>query len=184
MCGKKIHEFVILAENSNITDKVLQDHLKDYWGLLGSVSGLIAGFSFLVVAGEPEFGNSNATISRETRQILFGIFIMITFMTSLGATLLASMMYANILKISEEKVRWFIKTFPGYIRAPAILMGMSIASMLISAMWAVGDYLLDSVYYPCLAVGLIIFGFVLFASMQVAKGISKEMNSITPINKL
>ena len=150
-----------LIKNPNIANKEVYERLKDFWGLIASLSGLIAGFSYVIVSGgTPNFDEGKSSLSLETRTRLYGYFLGTTFVGSLGGTLLASGLYAFVIWAGASDVDWYVNTFDALFYVPSALLGLAIISMLFGTIVALSGFLADDVWWFCVIIGLITMLFI------------------------
>ena len=71
-CGTRVWRD--LYHDDRVSNESLFERLKEFWAMTASVSGLIAGFSYLIVVEPPEFTNIEAKLSIETREQVYGYF--------------------------------------------------------------------------------------------------------------
>mmetsp|Transcript_18390 Transcript_18390/g.29207 ORF Transcript_18390/g.29207 Transcript_18390/m.29207 type:complete len:214 (+) Transcript_18390:25-666(+) len=124
------------------------ERLKDLNAIIGSTSGLIAGFTFLVTNTPIDWKYDNY-ISKQTRSDIFGAFLIVGLITSLIATLLATAIYGFINLIgphNEQLFADFIRRNQRYLGLPTLLLNISVLVMFVGASFAVGGLYSTWVY--------------------------------------
>ena len=135
----------------------LHKRLLSGWVVIQTVSGLIAAFTFLVIAGPPIF-----TVPLDgsvlSRQDLFMLFLSLSFITSLASTLVCSYMYGFQVMGGEEQVVYLVEKFGPWFNVPVMLAGISIMLLLGGALIAIGGHpLAYGVWLAILIVSGILF---------------------------
>ena len=155
-----------LAESPNLDETDLHSRLKENWTMVGSVSGLVTGFTYVVANSDIEF--SHGLLFDEYRHDLFAFVSMLSFSFALQATLFSAGLYGmlNVLGICNTK--WFIQQNWFIIDIPLIFCATGIVLMLASALISTGGLVPAWAYFILLCIGSCgtIFFSVVFFRMQ------------------
>ena len=119
--------------------EVLYERLKDYYSMLAGVSGLIAGFVF-IVTNTPIEWKYKGYLEFDTRSDIFGGFLIIGLITSLIATLFATALYGlvNMIGPDDELLIAFVNDNEKFVGKPNVLMMASVIIMLFGSGFGIG----------------------------------------------
>eukprot|EP01084_Bolivina_argentea_P227070 383516_1 len=148
----KYTEWPLLAKNDEITNEDLYERLEKYWSMVASLSGLIAGFTYVITNQEIGFISEDA----HTRREVFGCIGVGTFLTALIATILALTLYGYLNLGGLKHVKWFVIRYWMFIDAPLVLSVLSLILMLSGTLVAIGGLYGNSVYVAAIVIGAIL----------------------------
>lgn len=122
--------WTLMIEKEKDIDTV-QQKLKDYWAMIASIAGLVAGFSYVVTNTDNITYKSQGTLDIELRYNIYGFFITLTLVLSLSSTLIATILYGSINQIGDKDLLlWFCQEFEIYFAIPSYLLLSSIVTTL------------------------------------------------------
>ena len=152
------------VKNGELSPKEFGERLKEAWEFLATLSGFIAGFTFVVSNGAPDFADPYLFSSSENvkRVDVFSILVVFAFMSSLGATLISFMMMAALNNIGIENGVAFFEEHPVMVWIPEKLLVLSVFFMLISALVQIGGNSSNWVWILCLVAGVLFCGWVFY----------------------
>ena len=154
-------DFWLNVLQTDISDKDLFDRLTNHWSALGTVSGLIAGFTYIASSsGDIEFTQNDGYLG-DHRIHIFGLLSMLSFIISLSAASL----FGIVNSLGYRNAKWFVKDSWWLIDLPIKLNIAGIIVMLASAMVSVGGIVTDGVYWTIVAFGIIVV-VILFCVIQ------------------
>ena len=119
----------------------LFDKLLHYWSSIGTLSGLMAGFTFNVLTNDSDLLTkySKWSVFRWHELDFFALFLSISFYASLAATLMASLLYSHVNYVGKQRVAWFIQQFEKTIQKPQELFFLGVFCLLFSCVFAVAE---------------------------------------------
>jgi hypothetical protein len=134
--AEKIYSAIWVRQMELVGKKRVYSKLQNNWSQCLAVSGLVAGFSFFVVNTQVSFlpfynVSSSALIS------LFGIFMTLTFLLSIGASLSALMLAQWMEFSSDIFLEEFIRTYYMLFDVPSALLVVSLVLLMVSALISV-----------------------------------------------
>ena len=155
--------------------KSVQQKLKDYWGMIASIAGLIAGFSYVVTNTDITY-KSQGTLDIETRYNVYGFFITLTLVLSLASTLIATILYGSINQIgaSKDLLLWFCQEFEIYFSIPSYLLLLSILTTLCGCSISIAGIYDSWVWIVGVIVGGILFITVLCVYIKILYALNKK----------
>lgn len=156
-----------LVEAQAVSDKALYDRLKSNWAAVGSVSGLVSGFTYIASNNDIQFTQSGPF--SEHRIHLFGLLSMLAFIISLQATLFSSSLFGMINLMGVENINWFVRRNWWLLDLPLILCATSIGLMLLSALVSIGGIVYEWVYWIIFAVGLCTMSFFVMIYLRIQR---------------
>eukprot|EP01084_Bolivina_argentea_P062255 113831_1 len=108
--------------------------------MIGSIAGLIAGFSYVVTNQPIVFTIEQGWISTNTRLNLYGFLVTCSLLLSFGATLLATILYGMVNQIGNNKklTLWFCHTFRSIFGIPTKLLILSVITVLYGSLVSIG----------------------------------------------
>ena len=142
---------------------ILCNKLKEYQQIVASISGLVAGFVFVVTNSNVTW-NYKGIFGDELRTDLVGICFLSSLVFALGATLMALIIYGNINTFGPNKtmVLDFIEQRFVFLATPQILLIICLVLMILGTFFAVGGLFGDLVFYVYIVVVLCVLGFVAY----------------------
>lgn len=126
ICHLQSHE---QQGNMSLIDQ-LHQRLKDYWILVANVSGLLSGFAYVVSTAGIEFGEGSI-VGVKLRDI-YAFLITTSFITSLAATLLATLLYGTLNVLGPEHSKQFVKKYYWICGKPLTLCIIGVFFMMLS----------------------------------------------------
>lgn len=138
-----------------LPENELLKRVQDNWSNLGIVSGLISGFTFLVISQEVTFVVPfNGSLSREE---IFTICTGLSFVFALCATLMCSYMHGIVNIGGQQQVRELVQKWCIIFGFPLYCTVISIFGLLIAAFFAVGGrYSSQIVWLTILSAGALL----------------------------
>lgn len=169
-CVEKVHlDFWLKLLETGITDQDLMNRLVNWWSTTASVSGIIAGFTYIAASsGDIKYTNVDGVLS-DYRIQLFGIMSMFSFTLSLFATILGASLFGIINYLGVESVRWFIESSWWMINIPISSCSGGIILMLCSALVSVGGIVDTWAYYVIATFGACVFLIFFVISWRMAR---------------
>ena len=133
------------------------DEIKFYWNMIATISGLVAGFTFLATNTRPAFDDVG-TLSPSQRSNVYGVALLLAFLVSLSACLWACVLagYANLA--GPEFIGNFVSKLHRYFDIPMFLLVFALAAMFTACVTALGGLYAEYVWWISVCVG----GFCLF----------------------
>merc|ERR1712013_536818 len=112
------------------------------WELTSSLSGFIAGFTYIVSNGVPAFEYHTIAVVNVDRQAVFTVLVMIAFILSLASTLLGFLLVGTLNMIGLDNAKILRQRHEGLCNAPQNCLVLSIFVMVsrqssASAVWPV-----------------------------------------------
>ena len=160
MCNKSslkhLGEWTLLAESETVKSADLHERLSQYWTLMATIAGLLAGFSYVIANTSIQFVNDHAAWRRD----VFGGLIIMTFLTALTGTLMSALLFGYLNVIGKENAKWFVLEWWLLVDVPLVFVNLTVFLMLITSLIAIGGLYSDWVWYLALFVG--IMGIILF----------------------
>eukprot|EP01083_Nonionella_stella_P089687 250314_1 len=157
-------EWPALADDMNVKNEDLHERLTSYWTLIATISGLLAGFSYVIANTDIEFSTQDASPRREwyiSCQIS-------TFLLALLGTLLSALLYGYLNISGKQNTKWYIRKWWYLIDVPLILTIGTVFMMLLSTLIAIGGLYSDSVWYLFFGISVVsgICFFALFLNIK------------------
>eukprot|EP01083_Nonionella_stella_P096259 270521_1 len=156
----RVDAWLVIAENNKVSNDDLNSRLKDYWTATAGISALVTGFTFIASQSGNDYRETE-TISPQQRENLFGLFSVLSFGSSLFATLACSLLYAYLNIIGADKTREFVQAFYWFLDAPVFCCFVGIVLMLISALINIGGFVAPWAYqviFISIMTGSVFFG--------------------------
>ena len=142
-----------LVESGKISQEDLFNRLNANWLAVGSVAGLVSGFTYIASStGDIEFTQHG--FFGDSRIHVFGLLSMLSFIVSLSATLFSSLFYGILNMMGVENTNDFVIGNWWFINAPLKMLTVSVGFMLLSALVSIGGVVDTWVYRVILAVGI------------------------------
>lgn len=161
----------------------LKKRCETYWGLVSAISGLTAGFSYLVTTGSdlnftrPEF------IEPISRADFFGFLTVMAFVFSISATLLASTLNGYLNLGGEDNAKDFVKMVWFIVDIPMVFCIMGLLFMFLSGVIYLGGMYSYWVWMAAVAVGggMVAMMMVVFAVVRqrVHNKIDREYKAVS-----
>ena len=149
-------DFWLQVLRTDISDEDLYGRLSNYWSTVGSMSGLIAGFTYIASSsGDIEFTQNDGFLG-ENRIHIFGLLSMTSFIISLSSSILAASLFGMVNALGQSDAKWFVEDNWWMIDMPIQFCNVGITLMLASAMVSVGGIVTDWVYWTIIAFGIIV----------------------------
>jgi hypothetical protein len=117
-------------------EKDLRDRVQNNWANIGIVSGLIAGFTFLVISQDVKFVVPlDGPITREE---IFTILTGLAFVFALTSTLMASYMHGVVNLGGAEQIKSIVQKWCIVFGVPLYCTVFSVLLLLVAAFFAIG----------------------------------------------
>eukprot|EP01084_Bolivina_argentea_P271585 462165_1 len=143
-----------------ITKEQYHERLKDYYSFLSGLSGLIAGFTYVVASQDPGFNNAG---NKQWRMRVYGILSVSAFLLAMSSTLMSIIMWTTLNFIGVQNVELFVLKFASFVSKPNLLNVIGIFCMLGSIAAAIGGWYDNFVViYSFVFGGIMICTFLLF----------------------
>jgi hypothetical protein len=169
-------------EWKQLADLISADELKRrceaYWNIVMTISGLTAGFSYLVTTGTAvNFLRSDLGYGID-RNNLFGFLTIMAFLFSICATILAASLQGYMNLSGSRYACGFVKKFWFIIDIPIACIMIGLLFMFISGMIFIGGVYSNWVWYASFGSGIILLSLtgIIFLAVRVSvhKNIDKE----------
>eukprot|EP01124_Arcella_intermedia_P002868 TRINITY_DN11570_c0_g2_i1.p1 TRINITY_DN11570_c0_g2~~TRINITY_DN11570_c0_g2_i1.p1 ORF type:complete len:206 (+),score=29.36 TRINITY_DN11570_c0_g2_i1:137-754(+) len=142
------------------SDKELTERLQKYFDIILTISGFLAGFTFLVTNTKVEYVYPvNASqdplhgMTRIQRGDIFGTLTILAFVLSLGSVLSAIILKGYLNFVGETNVRWFLKSFYMLFDVPLTFGVLGLFCMLAGSVVNIRGFYSDIVLWIGLGVG-------------------------------
>ena len=130
---------VNLSRDDVSAEELFERITKEYEKIM-ALAGLFAGFSYVVLIGEIPDGifEDDSVMDTETREYIYNLFSVLTFISALTATLLTSQITALLYITGNRHVFWFVKEYSHMLQLPCILIGFACGFMGIAGIIFIG----------------------------------------------
>eukprot|EP01083_Nonionella_stella_P141556 436486_1 len=163
-----------LALSKVLPPQELQQRLKDYWSLLANISGLTSGFAYVVSNSEVDFGDE--MVGSVKRGDIYGFLITTSFLFSLGATMLASLLYAMVNILGPKGTVQFVQKFYWLCGKPLTACLLGTFFMLASQVPLVRTLYSTWVFVYTVIFGSAIIILSIFIYLKLNKGLMEMMD--------
>ena len=149
-------DFWLQVLRTDISDEDLYGRLSNYWSVVGSMPGLIAGFTYIASSsGGIEF-TQNYLFLDDHRIHIFGLLSMTSFIISLSSAILAASLFSMVNALGQSDAKWFVEDNWWMIDTPLNFCIAGIILMSASAIVSVGGIVTKWVYWTIVAFGVIV----------------------------
>jgi len=132
----------------------LGKRLLKFWGLVASLGGMIAGFTYVVSNSTVQIP-ATSTLNGVKRQDIFGILVAFAFLSALSSTIVSAILWGNLNMIGKENSNWFLERYPSYfVRLPLNLLIFSLFAMLGSLLTTIDALYSRKVFWTVLVAGV------------------------------
>jgi hypothetical protein len=134
----------------------LKNRCETYWNIVMTISGLTAGFSYLVTTGSSVTFNAQEIFQGVDRLDIFGFLNILAFLFSICATILSGSLlgYMNLNGIRHAS--GFVKRYWYLVDIPIALIMIGLFFMFGSGMIFIGGVYSNWVWYASLGIGTIL----------------------------
>ena len=142
--------------NSDITADKLLESVLSFLTIIATISGLIAGFSYVVVT-QPPIEYKHKIFLGSDRGTVSGGFTIFAFLFAIVSVVSGALLYFFGSFGGEQHIKQWVVTFHRFIDVPAILLVLATYSIGCGALVHIGGTFNDALYYSLLSVGFVLF---------------------------
>mmetsp|Transcript_21076 Transcript_21076/g.33676 ORF Transcript_21076/g.33676 Transcript_21076/m.33676 type:complete len:217 (-) Transcript_21076:110-760(-) len=149
-------------------DQYVYDRLSSQFGIISALSGVIAGFTYIVSNAGIEF-TEGEFIPDNIRKEIFGSLVAIAFCLSLTSALLSASTGIFLNINGPDDAHWFFQTFNTKLDYSWQLMNFSLIVMLVSIIISVGGNfgLITWIITIVSVIGMSILFYVVYSSIRL-----------------
>eukprot|EP01084_Bolivina_argentea_P318489 552334_1 len=150
----------LAGENSPVSNEKLFASLQTYQSLIATLSGLISGFSYVVLSQERIEYKTNHFLGSNRSDVSAG-FVTFAFLASLSCLIVASTLYFYAAFGGESNVKNWVKRTSKFLDMPVFMLITSIGFILIGSVIHIGGFYNDVMYYCIIIVAsLLLIGYI------------------------
>jgi len=153
--------------SKRVGDEEFGKRLTMSWELTSSLAGFIAGFTYIVSIGNPEYEYKTLAGTKIERKPIYTVCVMISFILALMSTFLGLILIGQLRMIGEEHGRVLRSRHPALCDAPEQTIVAAVIFMIFATMLNTGGHTGTGVFTVCCGIATMFLCFMVYIYFAV-----------------